>query len=296
MKSACQTVLVFSMVLWGAIVVSADKPAVSKFQAFRYKSVGEESPLERKYLLFLPDSLKDNAPLVFVLHGYRGDARDYMGEIGMNALAAKHGFAVCYPQGSEDFEGRPHWNAGLRISKTNDVEFLSKLALDLQKKHGLNPKKTFVCGVSNGGFMSYTLVAENPGVFKAAASVIGTMSGTTWRNRANYKAVPILQMTGMHDEVVPHDGSMPEAGGWGGAPDQEQIIKFWSDLAGATKTETVEMSPQTTVRYLRGGNTDIQIWFYKIKEMGHEIPNRKNSGIDASNEIWRFFSQCDTGF
>ena len=31
--------------------------------------------------------------------------------------------------------------------------------------------------------MSYTLVAERPSVFRAAASVIGTMSGHTWKHR-----------------------------------------------------------------------------------------------------------------
>jgi polyhydroxybutyrate depolymerase len=261
------------------------------FQTFRYTSADRESPLERKYLLYLPEDLPSNAPLVFVLHGYRGDARDYMGELGMNRQAAKHGFAVCFPQGSDDFEGISHWNARLRISKTNDIEFLSKLALDLQKKHELNPKKTFVCGVSNGGFMSYALVAEKPGIFKAAASVIGSMSGTSWKNRANYKPVPILQMTGLHDEVVPHDGSMSEGGGWGGAPEHEQIIKFWSDLADVKEEEVVELTPKTTVRYHRGEGNGIEIWFYQIKGMGHVIPNEKNAGIDVSVELWRFFSR-----
>lgn len=276
------------LLLVSSLSVGAMEPVV-EFQSFTFPPKDGEPQFERKYLLYLPKNLKTNAPLLFVLHGYRGDARDYMGEMGMNVQADKHGFAVCYPQGSDDAEGVPHWNARLRISQTDDVAFLARLALALQNKHGLNPNKTFVCGVSNGGFMSYTLVAEKPSVFKAAASVIGTMSGTTWENRETCKAVPILQMTGMYDEVVPHDGSMSTQGGWGGAPDQEEIIKFWSGLAEAKEKEVVELSSKTTVCYYRGGNNGIEVWFYKIREMGHTIPNKGNAGFDVSHELWRFF-------
>ena len=66
--------------------------------------------------------------------------------------------------------------------------------------------------------MSYTLVAERPRVFKAAASVIGTMSGHTWRHREKIRPVPIQQISGLDDEIIPYDGSMSPAGGWGGAP------------------------------------------------------------------------------
>ena len=144
---------------------------------------------------------------------YWGKARPAEGSIIAN------GFAVCYPQGEEDLEGIPHWNARLSISKTDDIGFLSALASHLQAQHSLNASKTFVCGISNGGFMSYTLVAERPDVFKAAASVIGTMSGHTWEHRNSIRPVPILQVSGLDDEVIPYNGSMSKAGGWGGAPD-----------------------------------------------------------------------------
>jgi len=253
---------VIGLVLFTSLGVGAGESA-GEFQSFAYPAEGGEDESRRQYFLHLPSTLKANAPLLFVLHGYRGDPRDYMGEMEMNRQAEEYGFAVCYPQGIKDDEGVAHWNAGLKISKVDDVAFLSQLALDLQKKHGLDPNRTFACGVSNGGFMSYTLVVEKPDVFKAAASVIGTMSGDTWQHRANCKAVPILQMTGMEDKVVPHDGSMSKRGGWGGAPGQEEIIKFWSGLADAREEEVVELTPKTTVRYYRGGTTELKFGFIK---------------------------------
>ena len=52
--------------------------------------------VDRRYLIYRPKDLPDKAPLVFFLHGYRGDARGYM-ELGMNRVADTNGFAVCYP-------------------------------------------------------------------------------------------------------------------------------------------------------------------------------------------------------
>lgn len=67
-----------------SLSVGAMEPVV-EFQSFTCPREVGGSQCERKYLLYLPKTLKTNAPLLFVLHGYRGDARDYMGEMGMNA-------------------------------------------------------------------------------------------------------------------------------------------------------------------------------------------------------------------
>jgi polyhydroxybutyrate depolymerase len=264
---------------------AAEPPSTGKFLIFMHKAV------ERNYLLYLPKDLPDNAPLVFVLHGYRADARDYMAELGMNRVADANGFAVCYPQGAKDFEGLPHWNARLTISETDDIGFLSELAAYLQARHKLNPKRTFVSGISNGGFMSYALVAEKPEVFRAAASVIGTMGGHTWEHRDMIRPVPILQISGLDDEVIPYDGSMHPAGGWGGAPNQDEIIDFWTKLNQTKTAEVDTLSSQTTAHYYKGGVSGNEVWHYKIKGYGHRIPGEREMGIDAVDVIWKFFSK-----
>ena len=251
----------------------------------------QHGEVERSYLIHLPEDLKPNAPLVFLLHGYHGKAKNVM-RMGMNRLANQHGFAVCYPQGANDSRrGTPHWNARLKISRVDDIGFLSELAKELQEKHELNPEKTFVCGISNGGYMSYTLVAERPDVFKAAASMIGTMSGETWKNRESIKPVSVMQISGLADRVVPIDGSMSSAGGWGGAPHQDQIIEFWKQLNKTTTEKVIEISDQTKgVRY--GGGTDgNEVWYYTVKGLGHRVPGKRNHGIDSLALVWEFFAR-----
>ena len=143
---------------------------------------------KREYTLYKPENLSENSPLVFVLHGYQADSAETEASFGMNKIAAEQGFAVVYPQGVEDLEGASHWNAQLSISTTNDIGFLVLLAQELQAQHGFDPNRTFSSGISNGGFMSYTLACTAPDIFKGIASVIGTMSGHTWNNCQPHEA------------------------------------------------------------------------------------------------------------
>ena len=128
----------------------------------------------REYYLYRPNSIQDNAPLVFVLHGYSGSAGGIMGYSGMNELAAEHGFAVCYPQGLSDEDGFNFWNVGYAFHENqtvDDVEFLSSLANYLQGEYGLSAENTFSTGMSNGGDMSYMLGCQASDIFKAIAPV-----------------------------------------------------------------------------------------------------------------------------
>ena len=83
---------------------------------------------ERQYYLYLPDGISDDAPLVFVLHGYSGDALGIMNYSGMNQVADDNGFAVCYPQGLSDDWDYNFWNVGYdwhEYETVDDVEFLT---------------------------------------------------------------------------------------------------------------------------------------------------------------------------
>jgi len=258
-------------------------------------STFDHDGLTRQYILYLPDNLPENAPLVFVLHGYTGTAFQMMNYVNMNSIADENGFAICYPQGTLDNEGTTHWNARLNISKTDDIGFLTELAKYLQSEYDLSDEETFSCGFSNGGFMSYTLSCEAPEVFNAIATVAGTMSGYTWNNRNISEPIPILHIHGIDDESVPIDGSMGPWGGWGGAPSMDTIIEYWVNLNNCTTTENVTVSDNTNAFYHRDGINGNEVWYYKIDNYGHAWPSYDpenpdyNPGINASEVIWEFF-------
>ena len=64
----------------------------------------ESGSINRSYKLYRPAHLSPGAPLVFVLHGYGGSADPE--RFGMDSIADKYGFAVCYPQGERDKRGK----------------------------------------------------------------------------------------------------------------------------------------------------------------------------------------------
>ncbi|MEL6191685.1 MAG: PHB depolymerase family esterase [Bacteroidota bacterium] len=249
----------------------------------------------RQYTLFKPADLPPNAPLVFMLHGYQGIATEYIPWVGLNIVAQREGFAVCYPQGSADVSGIPHWNSRLEISVIDDIGFLTELAAFLQEEHELDPDRTFSCGFSNGGFMSYTLACERPGIFRAIGSVTGTMSGITWRNRdSTTQPTPVLQISGINDNVVPINGTMSSFGGWGGAPHMDSIMNYWSGFNQTQSIDTVLIGPYSTGIHYEQGINDHEVWYYKIANFGHEWPQTNNAaGFSAAELLWEFFSQYD---
>ena len=173
--------------------------------------------IPRTYLLHLPDNLKKNAPLVFVLHGYGGTADPQ--KYGMNEISDKYGFAVCYPQGEKDGRGKPCWNVGYPFQedmKIDDVDFLCKLAKHLQIKHGLSRKNTFCTGMSNGGEMCYVLACQRPDVFSAVAPIAGlTMEWLYKSCPCPTNPVPVFEVHGTKDKTSEWNGDLKNEGGWG---------------------------------------------------------------------------------
>lgn len=250
--------------------------------------------INRSYMLYLPEGLSKEAPLVFVLHGYLGFASRFMSITGMNAAADKYHFGVVYPQGlsshDPEFPGT-HWNADFTFTDVNDVGFLTALAEYLQENYGFSKSETFAAGLSNGGFMCYTLAVHAPNTFRAIVSVAGTMSKGTWDDRDMTDAsVPVLQIHGTADGTVPIDGTMTVDGGWGGAPPMDEIIDYWSDRDDAGLL-TEETSGNITARMYTNSDQENLVWYYLIDGFGHNWPSVQTAGLDTGELIWRFFSQ-----
>lgn len=263
-------------------------------KAFTFKFDG----LDRSYILHKPKNFDKNSPLVFMLHGFGSSSMNIMSYSQMNLIADQNGFMVCYPQGSRLETGQSHWNANLDMSSVNDIGFLSSLAKLIQKNYDVNPENTFVSGMSNGGFMSYTLACEKPDVFRAIASITGTMSGRDWKNCKPSFNIPIMQISGTEDKTVPWDGTMSTAYGWGGAPHIVKVVDFWAEKNGCNVDEKInfpdlDRSDKSTVSLVKkkGSPKNNQVWFYTVNGGGHDWPGSwGNRDVSATEEIWKFFN------
>jgi polyhydroxybutyrate depolymerase len=259
--------------------------------------------IERSYMQYTPSTLEPNAPLVFNLHGYGSNGTEQMFYSNMNATAEANNFLVIYPNGTDDFQGTPHWNAGLTISNTDDLGFLVALAESLQQEYDLDPNRTFSCGMSNGGFMSYHLACNANQTFRAIASVTGTMNQSTFDNCNPDQPVPVLEIHGTADATVPYSG-FPDVPGWGNFVGIPEVIDFWVDYNGCgdfTQEELPNIDPDdnttVTTTIYNDCNGNSKVWLYTVNNGGHDWPGaffgQANQDVDASDVIWEFFNQYD---
>ena len=257
---------------------------------------------ERQYYLYLPDGISDDAPLVFVLHGYSGDALGIMNYSGMNQVADDNGFAVCYPQGLSDDWDYNFWNVGYdwhEYETVDDVEFLTELAEYLRGEYDLSRDHVFSTGMSNGGDMSYLLACEASEIFRAIAPVAGCMMTWIYDSCDPIDPIPVFEIHGTDDDVTWWEGADEIFNdGWGPWESVDTTFNFWTQLNGCTDftmdtlpdINTSDGSYVISHKNTNGVNNN-EVWLYEVVNGGHDWPGAYgNMDINSSEEIWSFFS------
>ena len=253
--------------------------------------------MEREYWLYLPSGMKENAPLVILMHGYGGKAEGYRPE--MIAVAEENGFALCYPQGAVDGKGKTCWNVGYPFQKdlkTDDVDFICTLTRHLQKKYGLSRENTFCTGMSNGGEMCYLLACLKPEVFAAFAPIAGLSMEWSYRKFDAKRPVPLMEVHGTADKTSLWAGDPDNESGWGSYLAVPQAVAYWAAQAKCTHEETTEMPPvrnKVILHTYKGGEPawkggpDIEVRLYEVVGGKHTWAL---NDMDTCREIWKFFS------
>jgi len=255
----------------------------------------------REYIIYLPDSLPENAPLVFVFHGFTDNAINMMNWTGMNAIADKEKFAVCYPQGLREKEGRTYWEVGYSFTadqKIDDVNFISILARQLQDKYRLSQVNTFATGMSNGAEMCMVLACKVPSIFRAVAPVCGCFVKSTFDSIRVDKAIPVFMINGTADKTTSWEGDLENEQGWGAYLPVRTSFDFFLKNSECSQV-SIDTLPDTNIddgSYViaekhSGGISNNQVWLYTIVNGDHDWPGASgNMDIDASKEAWAFFN------
>ena len=255
----------------------------------------------REYIYYSPLDLKPNSPLVLVVHGYTDDAYNFMHYTKMNHLADSLGFAVCYPRGSKDNKGNRFWYVGYDFHQHEDIKndcgYVEALTVFLQKKYKLNPIRTYITGMSNGGDLCVKLACQGTGVFKAFAPVVGCLMDNIHESSL-FKPAPMLFINGTADSTTYYEGDMTNKGGWGVYWGIDEMIRYFSNQNGCNQlvTDTISDRVKTdntmAIRYTYINEQSIEnkIIFFKIVGGGHDWTGSSGSNsIDASKEIAKFF-------
>jgi len=214
------------------------------------------------------------------------------------SIADSANFIIVHPQGTK-YRDTTHWNTGgwTPNSTVDDLGFLDSVIAYMVLHYKINEKRIYAAGLSNGGEMSYHLACNLSNKIAAIASVSGSMTPETFRACHPGRHLPILHIHGTHDQVVPFSGDPTATPIMAG-------LKFWTNNNQGDTIPVIERLPDinttdssTVDHYLYPGLSTVEL--FKISGGDHTWPGSAfkvpgtNYDINASAEIWKFFSKYD---
>ncbi len=285
------TLLSFCLLLVGSISAQTTIPGTIK-----------SGGLTRNYVLYKPAAYTGNTPvpLVLNLHGYTSSNFEQLFYGDFRPIADTANFLIVLPNGTLDAQGQRFWNTFGTNSTVDDVAFIANLLDTLQATYNIDKQRIYSTGMSNGGFLSYSLACELNQRITAVASVTGSMIESKVIACKPTRPVPVMEIHGTADATVPYNGS--PVSGFVGIP---TLVSIWVKFNQCNTTPTITPVPNTNTtdgciaerQLYTGGNKGSTVEHYKITGGGHTWPGSAfnvgvtNQDFNASKEIWRFFRQ-----
>jgi polyhydroxybutyrate depolymerase len=175
----------------------------------------------RSMVVYVPARLPaaQARPLVVVLHGGLGNAqviesRHAEHALNLDATADKYGFIVAYLNGTPVTrllgDDKLGWNAGggccgqSAANNVDDVGYIKGAVDYLAGKYGIDRRRVFGMGHSNGAMMTQRLMCET-NLYPAAVAISGPLNLDT-ASCPDARGKHILAIHGVDDENVPVAG------------------------------------------------------------------------------------------
>jgi polyhydroxybutyrate depolymerase len=181
----------------------------------------------------LPDGYSENnpAPLLLDLHGFMGDGLSQQRFSRLSNTARSNGFVYAAPDGSRNSNGDQYWNASkscCNFDRTDidDAAYLKSLIDEISKKVSIDPKRIYIFGHSNGGFMSYKFACTYPDTVAAIVGVAGAMD-VLGNDCAISSPVSVLEIHGTADSVIRFTGGAIAGISYTSV---EQTVDIWRKL------------------------------------------------------------------
>ena len=248
--------------------VVASSIAAARIDSGKSLTVGGNRPVE----VYVPRSVASGkpAPLLIMLHAFGANAalEEWFFRFGGHAEA--RGFVYVAPEGTPGPEGKQYWNAtnaccapppGALVGSDasappNDVEYLRELVGEIASRVDVDPKRVFVVGHSNGGFMAHRLACDHAELFAAIVSV----AGSTWADATRCKpstSVSVLQIHGTADATISINGGMFFGNNY---PSARAAVEHWVGNDACTKFPIEDPTPLDLDLRVPGSETNVRRW------------------------------------
>ena len=275
----------------------------------------------RTALIHLPAGKPPAKPAAVVLafHG-AGDSTGRFDEWnGLAELGDVEGFVTVHPQGSdvEVFPGvrvNPGWDI-LKLH-VDEAAFVAAILDELASKLCIDANRVYATGISLGGSLALQLACTLGDRIRAVAAVAAFPAYTC----PNPKAVPTLIFHGLDDLFIPYGGDAAQ-----GIPSIEQMAGDIAMRNGCTVAAPAVTTVATGIDELTWSGCAAPTELYRISSEGHAWPGGhtpaypeaafadllqqanavptgltptqaaanvylSNPGIDASEVMWKFFT------
>ena len=268
--------------------------------------------LNREYIIYVPNSYDGTSevPLLFNFHGGAGYANYHMQIVNMNVIADTAGFIAVYPQAAIDYDGADPGStpstSWLHKAPTthNDANFIAAIIDTLSSEYLINQDRVYACGYSEGGIFSYELGCRLNNRIAAFASVSGSMLTDSFRSDYGFGICSPYHPTAVM--LIPGTADFNFHSTYAGYPPYylsvNDITNYW------TNHNNTDINPVVTNIFDSysgdGSNVERREWLngdncvsvveLKVVNGGHDWPGSSgNMDINASEEIWNFFSKYD---
>jgi poly(hydroxyalkanoate) depolymerase family esterase len=308
--------------------VSEREPPIPQTQqlpgSFAAHSFSNEAG-SRVYKLYIPAGKPDaQRAMVVMLHGCTQSADDFAAGTRMNSLADEHGFLVVYPEQVTHANTSKCWNwfkPQDQLRGAGEPALIAGIVGEVAHRHGADPRRIFVAGLSAGAAMAVVLGETYPELFagvgahsglpygsahdipSALAAMKGGRSGIPGSKYTPgaagkppgkaVQALPVIVFHGDRDHTVQQSN---------GARIVQQASDAHSALAGATGLRVSTQSGEVPGgrRFSRSVHVDtdgqVRIESWTVQGAGHAWSGGHASGSytdstgpDASAEMVRFF-------
>lgn len=136
----------------------------------------------RAYKVHVP-ALKSDAPraMIVMLHGCTQSADDFAAGTRMNRLADEHGFLVVYPEQAAHANASKCWNwfkPQDQLRDAGEPSLIAGIVREVAQRHGADPRRIFVAGLSAGAAMAVVLGETYPELFAGVGAHSGLPYGS----------------------------------------------------------------------------------------------------------------------
>jgi polyhydroxybutyrate depolymerase len=246
----------------------------------------------RTYRLHVPAGYRPGraVPAVLLLHGNGGSAADLDDVSGLSELGDRRGFLAVYPQGLAVGAGRSFWAAAGRVEAgVDDLRFVADLLDDLQRRLCVDPARVAAAGFSAGGGVAARMACDLAGRVASVAVVSGALYTEPGECRPS-RPVPLLDIHGTDDVVVPYGGQAPTVEWPLPMPPVPDWLGEWAARDGCPGDPAVFVdTPEVTGGRWSGCRDGAEVVHYRMNGGGHQAP-RTIAGRPFAQVVWDFFA------